>query len=272
MKQPELGQKIQDLRKQKGLTQEELVEKCNINVRTIQRIEAGEVTPRPYTIKTILGALGYDFESINHSASDLEHQLIAPERIHFTIKTLTLACVFGGIYFLLGFPEFYADWSRLTDREIPYPTGIYILLKICTLISVVFFFKGFLLLGNLFQNTLLKFSSLVLIVFSAVLYIHDMLSVFMELIPEEYFIGAMSMSFGAIGILFGIGIIKLGKQLGNTALAAGVFEIVVSLFFFTIILAWLGYILMIPLILLEIILLYKALQVIKNDKTHLHNA
>ncbi|MCS5489833.1 helix-turn-helix domain-containing protein [Algoriphagus limi] len=46
MKQPELGKKISELRKAKGMTQEELVEKCNLNVRTIQRIEAGEVTPR----------------------------------------------------------------------------------------------------------------------------------------------------------------------------------------------------------------------------------
>lgn len=38
MKQPELGKRISELRKEKGLTQEELVEKCNINVRTIQRI------------------------------------------------------------------------------------------------------------------------------------------------------------------------------------------------------------------------------------------
>ena len=30
MKQPELGKKISELRKAKGLTQEELVEKCNI--------------------------------------------------------------------------------------------------------------------------------------------------------------------------------------------------------------------------------------------------
>ena len=36
MKQPGLGKKILELRKQKGLTQEELVEICNINVRTIQ--------------------------------------------------------------------------------------------------------------------------------------------------------------------------------------------------------------------------------------------
>jgi transcriptional regulator with XRE-family HTH domain len=65
MKQPELGKKISELRKAKGLTQEELVEKCNIGVRTIQRIEAGEVTPRSYTIKTILAALEADINLLS---------------------------------------------------------------------------------------------------------------------------------------------------------------------------------------------------------------
>jgi transcriptional regulator with XRE-family HTH domain len=60
MKQPDLGKKIAELRKAKGLTQEELVEKCNLNVRTLQRIESGEVTPRSYTVKTIFTALGYN--------------------------------------------------------------------------------------------------------------------------------------------------------------------------------------------------------------------
>ena len=59
MKQPELGKKIAELRKAKGLTQEELVDKCNLSVRTLQRIESGEVTPRSYTIKTIFAALDY---------------------------------------------------------------------------------------------------------------------------------------------------------------------------------------------------------------------
>ncbi|MFO7659062.1 MAG: helix-turn-helix domain-containing protein [Bacteroidales bacterium] len=61
MKQPELGRKILDLRKAKGLTQDELVEKCNISVRTLQRIEAGEVTPRSYTVRIIFEALDYNF-------------------------------------------------------------------------------------------------------------------------------------------------------------------------------------------------------------------
>ena len=64
MKQPELGIKIAELRKTKGLTQEEVVDKCNISVRTLQRIEAGEVSPRAYTIKTIIGVLDYDFNEI----------------------------------------------------------------------------------------------------------------------------------------------------------------------------------------------------------------
>ena len=72
MKQPDLGKKIVELRKSKGLTQEELVEKCNINVRTLQRIESGEVTPRSYTIKTIFSALDcgiYDSSGSNNRFS-----------------------------------------------------------------------------------------------------------------------------------------------------------------------------------------------------------
>jgi transcriptional regulator with XRE-family HTH domain len=62
IQQPELGKKIADLRKAKGLTQEELVDKCNLNVRTLQRIESGEVVPRTYTIRLIFEALDFPFE------------------------------------------------------------------------------------------------------------------------------------------------------------------------------------------------------------------
>jgi transcriptional regulator with XRE-family HTH domain len=62
IQQPELGKKVLDLRKAKGITQEELVEKCNLSVRTLQRIESGEVTPRPITVKLIFEALGESFD------------------------------------------------------------------------------------------------------------------------------------------------------------------------------------------------------------------
>jgi N-acetylmuramoyl-L-alanine amidase len=73
MRQPELGKKIAELRKAKGLTQEELVAECNLNVRTIQRIESGVVMPRSYTVRIIFAALDYNdsFENIPKNVSEI---------------------------------------------------------------------------------------------------------------------------------------------------------------------------------------------------------
>lgn len=61
MKQPEFGNKLVEVRKSRGLTQLELSEKCDVSFRTIQRIEAGNVVPRGFTIKTLSAALDFDF-------------------------------------------------------------------------------------------------------------------------------------------------------------------------------------------------------------------
>ena len=104
MKQPELGQKILELRKQKGFTQEELVEQCNINVRTIQRIEAGDVSPRSYTVKAILEVLGFNYEEIfeeTYSPGKFDSFLgINKDKIYEQLNT---AMIFGIIYFIMGF-------------------------------------------------------------------------------------------------------------------------------------------------------------------------
>src|SRR5271169_251223 len=112
MKQPDLGRKIIELRKGRGLTQEELVEKCNISVRTLQRIETGEVTPRIYTLRTILFALDSDLEKISENRSCLLERFqqsirnillldidVSPSED--LIKQLNITWIFGSIYFLL---------------------------------------------------------------------------------------------------------------------------------------------------------------------------
>lgn len=76
MNQPELGKKIAELRKLKGLTQEELVDICNLSVRTLQRIEYGEVTPRAYTLKLIFGALDYSIDNSFEPSFKVEKGLI----------------------------------------------------------------------------------------------------------------------------------------------------------------------------------------------------
>lgn len=87
MKQPELGKKIADLRKAKGYTQEELVEKCNLSVRTLQRIESGEVVPRSHTIRVIFAALEYKV----YDSSNMRLRLF-PKQVRdlFNLKTNTM--------------------------------------------------------------------------------------------------------------------------------------------------------------------------------------
>jgi len=65
MNQPGLGLKVSELRQQKGLTQEQLAERCEISPRTIQRIESGEVDPRAYTLHCLGEALEFDFGEQN---------------------------------------------------------------------------------------------------------------------------------------------------------------------------------------------------------------
>ena len=48
---------LASLRKGKGMSQEALAEACGLSLRAVQRIEAGETSPRPHTIKVIAKAL-----------------------------------------------------------------------------------------------------------------------------------------------------------------------------------------------------------------------
>ncbi len=72
MQKLEFREKLIEVRKAKGLTQEEVAEKCKITVRTIQRIESGVVMPRTYTIKIISDALGFDFFETSESGNEVE--------------------------------------------------------------------------------------------------------------------------------------------------------------------------------------------------------
>ena len=71
MNQPDLGLRVTELRLQKGLTQEQLAEECEISPRTIQRIESGEVDPRTYTLQCLSNSLDFDFLVDNTSNENL---------------------------------------------------------------------------------------------------------------------------------------------------------------------------------------------------------
>lgn len=59
-----IGQKITEIRKQKGLSQEELSENSKVSLRTIQRIEKDETDPRGTTLKAVCDTLEINIEDI----------------------------------------------------------------------------------------------------------------------------------------------------------------------------------------------------------------
>ncbi len=271
MKQPALGQKISELRKSKGLTQEELVEQCNISVRTIQRIEAGEVTPRSYTIKTILSALDYDLEQIHTEDSKATKEfkklflleIDDNKEAGFLNKQLSIAWISGIVYFLIGFAEIPVDYYRYIEDEIIVNDMTYIFLKLVVLASIVLFTRGFVLTGKIFKNYLLRITAFIFIFISVLFYAFDILSLYIGDLDYQFILGAEAITFGVIGILFGIAVLRLKNGIGTIATITGVFEIITYSFLVTVILSIVGLVLLTPTIILEIILLYKISAMLK---------
>ncbi|TYP76181.1 helix-turn-helix domain-containing protein [Aquimarina intermedia] len=272
MKQPALGQKISELRKRKGFTQEELVDKCNISVRTIQRIEAGEVTPRSYTIKTILSALDYDLESIAQEDSPLTSgfkKLILLEiddskKASFLINHLRIAWISGIVYFLLGFAELYIEYYRYNDDQLVVTESMYIVIKLLTLLSLVLFTRGFVVTGKILNNYLLRITAFIFICIGVLFYLYDIVSLYTMRLDYQFILGAEAITYGVIGILFGIAVLRLKDSLGTISLVTGVFELITYGFMVTVLLSIVGMFMLTPTIILEIILLYKVTEMVKE--------
>ncbi len=64
-----IAKRIKDVRKLKGLTQEELAELSNVNLRTIQRIENNKNEPRRQTLVLICNVLAIDINEFANGES-----------------------------------------------------------------------------------------------------------------------------------------------------------------------------------------------------------
>ena len=273
MKQPLLGKKITELRKQKGLTQEELVKRCNVTVRTIQRIESGETTPRIYTIRTILNALGLDYEKVferEYNEGKFDKILrFFPSNLK---EVLNVSFIAGIVYFVLGFVEmgYYAtsffdldsqtNWSNLPIKNYGSysDNGIYIFIKIISIISFSLLMRGFVLVGSYYKNYLVELMAFVMIIMHIIFEISDIVSINFENSLVEFIMISKAVTFGVIMIFFGVGLLRLKSHLGNLPKITGVLEIITGVCFATVFLSVFGLIFLTPLELLELLLLYKV--------------
>ena len=256
MKQPELGQKILELRKAKGLTQEELVELCNINVRTIQRIEAGEVTPRTYTIKSILEVLGYDFKEIqnnNEEPASISSEIIGKAAF------LKIAFFVGIFYFLLTFVEGVFDYGLWEAGEEISPEAApwYIAVKIGIMLTFGVFTFGYYRLSLVKPNVIVKAASILLIVANCFAMAGDIYG-FNNASVWQSVQFSKAILFGALYIVFGLGLIRYQTEFGSFALVTGILSIISGIAFLSIILAIPGLFVFTIFEILQLVLLYKA--------------
>ncbi len=73
----ETGKKIKEIRKKKGLSQEELAESAKVNLRTIQRIENNESEPRGKTLNLICEVLDINAEDVLDYGKQLDKNYLA---------------------------------------------------------------------------------------------------------------------------------------------------------------------------------------------------
>jgi len=85
----EIGEKIKELRRKKGLSQEELAEQAGINLRTIQRIENNESEPRGNTMHLICKVLDIHAEDILDYGKQTDNSFM----VYFHLSVLSVLVI-----------------------------------------------------------------------------------------------------------------------------------------------------------------------------------
>ncbi|MBX2965834.1 MAG: helix-turn-helix domain-containing protein [Cyclobacteriaceae bacterium] len=268
MQQPELGRRLTALRKERNLTQEELVEKSNVSVRTIQRIEAGEVLPRTITVKILLEALGESYETFLTKPTDMETKTDVLE--HSGRSVLLTAVIAGAIYLAVEISLSAMDIAWLT-KEIAWAQWInfvYIGLTMVMMASYALFARGFILLSQLFENNLLRIAAYLMIAGILGNGILDIVTLFSENADQLWMpYGVAAVVLGTLSLVFGIALIRLQDGMGELSRVAGILEILIGCTLITVLLFFLAYVIMIPAVIVEILVLYRGYEYLSKSPT-----
>lgn len=232
------------------------MERCNINVRTIQRIEAGEVTPRSYTIKSIMDALGYDFNTFSLAEEEPKANEVAP-RYGGVIKPAFIA---GIIYLIAAMVEGILDLSPVLTGFDPRPafSPWYAVVKIAVIGTYAFFMFGYYKIGQIHQNVLVMISSLLLILGTAFTLSADIYACYTQNIDFFTVQIVKSVILGAMYVAFGIGLLKYQAYFGSLALVTAILGMISGMAFLSVVLALPGLAVFTVFEILQLVLLHKA--------------
>jgi transcriptional regulator with XRE-family HTH domain len=99
---------IKESRLLKGYTQKELSEVSKISIRSIQRIENGEIIPRSYTLKTLAEVLGLSFDILQNAEPEDKlpiNKINKTQKLIFSIGIIFLI-IFLAMAFIAQSPKF----------------------------------------------------------------------------------------------------------------------------------------------------------------------
>lgn len=274
MNQFEFGTKVCELRKQKGFTQATLAEKCNMNIRSIQRIETGKVIPRAYTINILSQVLEYNLGEIQIEAVNnfitiidkVESFLNSNLILHKTINRknnnmnniLKISWIAGILIFAISIPETVFNVTRYYDYLSAAQIPLYIIVCISAMIINVLFMRGFVMIGSLLKNNIIIVCSYLMIISIVVGYSYEIISLSYDSEERKLIYAVFSVIDGFLCIFFGIGLLRIEDMFGSTSKYAGLLNIIAGITFILVVLFFIGLIIMIPVTILEILILYKA--------------
>ena len=221
MNQPELGQKINDLRNNKGITQKELSEACNVDIRTIQRIESGEVIPRMSTLKLIAATLDVDFNSFNGDNGAV--QKATPNNISLPI--LLLFTFFSGLVYLLNF-IFYM--GLIPGISLQFYLHSYFTISIIHVIAGVLFYYGFYEFSRHLNNKTLRIALLVTIIFIPLYVVVTLIANNSGFQPAKYLVMLVVILIGINGFIMAAGFIQTKSRFSLLYKIGGVLQFIIS--------------------------------------------
>jgi len=124
-----LGDQIREARKAQNLNQMDLALKCKLDVRTIQRIESGEVIPRLYTLRHINEALGTDFAK-KTSTEDTSLEVTRLQKTFKTRRKIRIGIfVFAMVFLVLvGIVGISNGWVLFGLRKMQWAPYVYVVM------------------------------------------------------------------------------------------------------------------------------------------------
>jgi len=215
MKVQNTGKKIAEARSGRNMTQKELSDRAGIDIRTLQRIEAGEVIPRPSTLLLIAGVLDYE---VGDFLPDPDKKAALPKKLFLAL------CISGIIYFLAWL--FYGSPLPRPDFALRYSFTIRIIYMLCG----VLFYYAFSLLGSHYKNSLLRAGAIIIMVLLPLLILTGLVDQnrydFMK-----YIMMLIVMLFGLNGILFGTALFRTRSPYRNLYLFTGIIQLLQAPFY-----------------------------------------